>query len=146
MSRSLRYTGQWPPPEVLKQFRNWQYALDEEGEEGQDETTIRPIEEQRIITSETDFTTAIATERNGTVRRAIIGINFGEVDSVNVFTDNESCWGIINMPTGWEPVWLPEEKRANGVSLDNADVFPLHVISDLPDVNGKRIEFVVEPR
>ena len=40
--QKLRYTGCLPPPEVLAEFANWVFAVDEEDVEGQDETTIRP--------------------------------------------------------------------------------------------------------
>ena len=48
MPREHRYTGEFPPIEVIARFANWDYALDEEGESGQDETTIRPEADSRM--------------------------------------------------------------------------------------------------
>lgn len=45
----LRFTGEWPPPDLWKEYPNWEPALEEEGEPGQDETTLRPGEEQRFV-------------------------------------------------------------------------------------------------
>ena len=43
----LRFTGEWPPPGVWLQYPNWEYALDEEGAPGHDETTLRPSDERQ---------------------------------------------------------------------------------------------------
>jgi hypothetical protein len=144
MSKSHRYTGEWPPIEVLRQYPNWEYALDEEGDEGQDETTIRPEPEQRHITSQTAFTTGTATQADGTRRRALLGITFGQVESVDVFVDDKNCWTLIRMPSGWCQSWLPEEKRMLSISLTDPNIFPLHVISDLSDATGNPLDLKIE--
>src|SRR4026209_119170 len=58
MPRPRRYTGEFPAIEVVAQFPNWDYALDEEAEPGQDETTIRPEAEQSFVTEYTAFSAA----------------------------------------------------------------------------------------
>jgi hypothetical protein len=55
MPKPLRYTGDWPPPNVLSQYSNWVFAYDEEGEDDQDETTVRPEEQQSFISHETQL-------------------------------------------------------------------------------------------
>jgi hypothetical protein len=49
MHTRLRFTGQNPPPELWREYPNWRNAYGEEGEEGQDETTLLPDEVQTHI-------------------------------------------------------------------------------------------------
>jgi hypothetical protein len=144
MSKSHRYTGEWPPIDVLERYPNWEYALDEEGDEGQDETTIRPEPEQRHVTSHTAFTTGTATQSDGTHRRAVLGITFGQVQSVDILVDDNTCWTLIRMPSGWCQSWLPKEERMLSISLTDPHIFPLHVISDLPDATGNSVDLRIE--
>ena len=62
----LRFTGDFPPLDVLERFPNWENALDEEEVEGQDETTIRPTEEQHVLTPEVVFTAGVIIQADGT--------------------------------------------------------------------------------
>ncbi len=144
MSKTHRYTGEFPPLEVLVQYSNWEYALDEEGDEGQDETTIRPEREQRYITSRTSFTVGNATQANGKTCRALLGVADGEVLSVDLFMDDENWRTLIKMPSGWCQSWLPKEKGMLALALSDPNVFPLHVKADLPDAANKRIDLIVE--
>jgi len=76
--------------------------LDEEGVEGQDETTIRPQPEQGSITVDTAFTAGTVTQADGTVRDPILSVMDGQIVAVDV------------------------------VPLTDASVFPLRVRSVLP--------------
>jgi hypothetical protein len=51
----LRFTGEWPPQSLWSKYPNWEYALDEEDEPGQDETTLRPSENQSNIDDDVAF-------------------------------------------------------------------------------------------
>src|SRR2546430_284657 len=112
MPRSHRYTGEFPPVEVIAQFPNWDYALDEEGEPGQDETTIRPEAEQTFITEWTGFSAADARLASGEQFTALVELISSRVWGVNVFQPPGS-WRIhFHKPSGaWKPFveqWLPE--------------------------------------
>jgi hypothetical protein len=56
MPKKHRYTGENPPVEVLAKFPNWVNAYDEEGELGQDETTLKPDFIDTHVTRDTAFT------------------------------------------------------------------------------------------
>lgn len=58
MPKPLRFTGQNPPPELWRTYPNWLNAFEEEGEAGQDETTLVPHEVQTHIAPHTAFTAA----------------------------------------------------------------------------------------
>ena len=50
---SLRFTGEWPPVELWAEQPNWEYALDEEDVQGQDETTLRPAADSSVVGPDT---------------------------------------------------------------------------------------------
>src|SRR5436309_2005622 len=115
MPRPLRYTGEFPPINVFAKYPNWDYALDEEGQEGQDETTIRPEEEQTFITRHTGFTAADAWFATGLQFPALAEILPGRVCGINVFEGSDSWRVYFHKPSGvwcaFVQVWLPENER-----------------------------------
>jgi hypothetical protein len=147
MRKKYRYTGEWPPLHVLNEFPNWEYALDEEGIEGQDETTIRPELEQNHITRNTVFTAGKVTQADGSAREAILTLINGDIDAVDIFINETDCWRVYRTPSGWQPFeedWLPENQRMPVVLLTDSSVFPLHVRSVLTmGGTGKPLEIVI---
>jgi len=144
-----RYTGEWPPLDVLRKYPNWEHALDEESVEGQDETTTRPENKQAYITKNTAFTAGKVVQADSTVRDAILEVINGEIYSVDVFIDRIKTWRVVRLPAGWQPFdqnWLPEEERMPVVSFKDTSIFPLHVSSVLPFKKTKiPLQFTVEP-
>lgn len=85
-----RFTGCPPPAELLLRLPNWEFALDEEGVNGQDEYTLRPAVEQGFLSGETTATAVEGRDANG---RDIVGLIFVEgmrstgCDSAWIWTD-----------------------------------------------------------
>src|SRR5262245_52114629 len=52
MEERLRFTGENPPLSLWARFPNWQNAIEEETFPGQDETTLRPADNQQTIDDE----------------------------------------------------------------------------------------------
>lgn len=135
MTEKLRFTGEWPPASILTRYPNWEYALDEEGVEGQDETTLRPESQQAMITENTAYTAASANQADGTHRMAIVAIISGQIDAVDVFTNDRDAWRMGRNGNKWEPfiqTWLPEDERMPHVFLSDTNIFPLRVATLLP--------------
>jgi len=136
MARKHRYTGEWPPIEVLKEIPNWEYALDEEGSPGQDETTLRPQRLQSAITNDTVVSAAVVLQANGCRRMGIVSLYDGRIGSVDVLIDDSTCWRVNERSNGWEPYvesWLPEaERNFVSVSMTDGEVFPITVTTVLP--------------
>src|SRR6516225_7420554 len=93
MAKKLRYTGDWPPPKVLQRYPNWEMAYEEEGMDGQDETTIRPQAEQTVIDLETVHTAADVWLADGRTYPAIVTVAFGPPESCS-FHDGKRWWTI----------------------------------------------------
>jgi hypothetical protein len=140
---TLRYTGCWPPIEVLTQYPNWEYAIDEEPIEGQDETTIRPASNQSDISQEVAFTAGVVTQPNGQRLTAILEITRSKIEGFTVNAEGRWSWSmrLIGKPAIWVPItfeWLPESERPPSVLTTDQEIFPLVVQSNLL-VNGKNI-------
>lgn len=130
MKDRLRFTGEWPPASLLNQYPNWEYAIDEEDVDGQDETTIRPETQQDVISENTAYTAATAKQADGTERTAIAAIVAGRIDAVDVFINDRDAWRIGRKGDEWEPfieTWLPENERMPHVRLSDEAVFPLSI-------------------
>lgn len=63
---TLRFTGRLPTERALARYPSWCYAFDEEGRPGQDESTLRPTDDQRRMGPDTACTAAQATVPDGT--------------------------------------------------------------------------------
>ncbi|MBV9851882.1 MAG: hypothetical protein JO250_19620 [Armatimonadetes bacterium] len=140
MVEKLRFTGDWPPQQYLNQYPNWSNAWDEEEEEDQDETTLRPSDEQGYIDEETAFTVADATLADGRTFLAIVQVDYGDPQEIDVF-EAESPWRLrFSLPDQkWVPFvqsWLPMPQRMPSVSPNDSHIFPLRVVSRLPKTPG----------
>jgi hypothetical protein len=112
----LRYTGENPPADVLARFPNWEFALDEEGIEGQDETTLRPADIQTRITEDIAATAADAWFPNGQSHIALV--HFNALDSTHICVYEPPADWLITcawQPRRWiePPHWL-QDRRASG--------------------------------
>lgn len=144
----FRYTGDFPPLDVLDRFPNWESALDEEDVEGQDETTLRPAEAQHVLTPDVVFTAGVITQADGTRLPAILEVPCGAIDGLTAYVGHDWGWTLrlLGSPPQWVPLvfeWLPEEDRPPSVSLSDPDVFPLIVESILPAPDGTRMKVVI---
>lgn len=140
MPKPLRYTGDWPPPEVLRGYPNWVFAYDEEGEEGQDETTVKPEDQQAFITTETQLTAGRLFLADGHTLPAIICMENGSPVGVSAF-EGRWTWSVWRdgRTKAWRPAtedYLPESERLPSVSLSDARVFPLRFATLLPYGRG----------
>jgi len=142
--QKLRYTGPClPPPEVLAEFPNWVFAVDEEDVEGQDETTIRPESQQLYISAETEFTAADVTLASGAVHPTIITMEDKKPQAeerkpqaLDVWNGN-GWWGMVNCGESWR---VSEDW---GARSDDPKVFPLRVDARLKWSNGSRLSFTI---
>ncbi len=136
MAKALRYTGDWPPPDVLHDYPNWVCAWDEEGEEDQDETTLKPEDVQTVITKETIHTAGDVHCADGRRFPAIITLPGGDLESFDFHDgiDWVRCrqdyqtkkWGPFDQS------WLPVEQRMRTVDLADKNTFPLRLSTRLP--------------
>lgn len=140
MSDHVRITGDNPSPSLLEQYPNWENAFDEEDVEGQDETTLRPSEDQSVIGEFVSFTAATVWLNSGQQCPAIIELA-DHVDGVQFYLEGK-WYRIVRWVarTGdfdrWEPYvehWLPEEERDSPrFFLADTRFFPLRFESRLP--------------
>lgn len=143
----LRFTGENPPLEYLEQYPNWSNAYDEEGEDDQDETTLKPHEQQEFIDYEVSFTADIITA-NGTKYVALLEVIAGIPGIIDVYANDSFVIRNRNYPIEkWENIpqnWLPENERVKEVSFNDTNIFPLRVKSRLPLEKGEHIHFKIE--
>ena len=151
MRDPLRFTGEWPPPTLWNDYPNWEYALDEEEIEGQDETTLRPSEVQSYIHDDVAYTAGDAILADGQSLPAMLGVIDGSISSIDVFITAQDAWSIRWRSTSgeWGPFvedWLPKNQRMVSVSLDDSNVFPLRVSSRLPrSPNDEPFRIAIHP-
>ena len=137
MPKPYRYTGSFPPIDVLAQFPNWENAIDEEGEDGQDETTLRPADEQTYIGEWVPFTAADAWLASGEHCPAI-GYVIDPVGITSLHVFNGDDWRELRYDLEtqlWSPFvadYIPEPDRPPTVSLSDTSIFPLRVSTRLP--------------
>jgi hypothetical protein len=149
MAKLYRYTGEFPPTDVVDRFANWDYALDEETEDGQDETTIRPEDQQSYISEWTAFTAADVFLPSEKQLVALLELVAGQFTGLNVF-DPPHRWRLVFDLANktWQRFvedWLPEADRSPSVSLEDANVFPLRIITRLPlGKGGKTWQAVID--
>jgi hypothetical protein len=136
MPKPLRFTGTNPPPELWRTYPNWKNAYDEEGEPGQDETTLMPHEVQTHIAPHTSFTAATVRFNDGRRFPAFCSIGRIGIDGCEVY-ETGAPWRIYySYPQKkWVPFlaeWLPETERPPHVSLGDSSVFPLEIKLQVP--------------
>jgi hypothetical protein len=147
MQEPLRYTGCWPEIEMLKTYPNWVFAADEEGESDQDETTIKPEDQQSFISDETAYTAATAIMPSGSCADAIVSVVEGRIEAVDVW-DGRDWWRVLydSRLRSWTPfveTWLPDGERCASVSLSDARFFPARIVSRLPYCDGPPLETTI---
>jgi hypothetical protein len=136
MAKKHRYTGDWPPPKVLKQFPNWEMAYEEDGlEQGQDDTTIRPQEEQSVITYDTIHTAGDVTLADGRTFPAIITVVSGAPDACS-FHDGKRWWSIQTFRKKWK-------SQGDSVDMKDKSIFPLRMRTRLPKQDGEHWQIEV---
>ena len=84
--QELRFSGWHIPLEHWDAHPCWEFALDEEGREGQDETTMRPCAEP-LITENTDAAAAYAVGANGERFPAMVALRRDSVKYVMIYVD-----------------------------------------------------------
>ncbi len=122
----------------LERFPSWEFALDEEGRDGQDEATVRPVELRRGRETEAGpcIVLAVFEFPNGRVRLGQLTIGAG--DDVggaqpSLFTDR----GQLSFYDGAGPIPKRELRRRLRVLRTIAkNPFPIHVHSSLRDKRG----------
>jgi hypothetical protein len=149
MHTRLRFTGQNPPPELWREYPNWRNAYEEEGMEGQDETTLMPDEVQTHIGESTSFTAGVARLHDGREFPAFLSLGRAGIDGCEVH-QTSAPWRIyFSYPDKrWVPFraeWLPVGQRPHSVSLEDDAVFPLEIVMAVPwRQGGKRAAYRVE--
>lgn len=121
---SIRYTGENPPEHVLLTFPNWIQALDEEGIEGQDETTLKPDETQTVISADTQHTAADAIIYSGKSCAALLSLENGRIESVTVY---DGMWSVRVDGDKWQSEKWAHDTRYHGNTTD----FPITIKSRL---------------
>jgi hypothetical protein len=151
MTSPLRFTGANPPPSIWPRYPNWENAWDEEGVRGQDETTLRPAENQQTIDKKMTFTAGDAHLKDGRILPALLIMVSGEIGWANVYADakRDLTWMLrFDDPSGrWVAMnddWFVGGKSLR-VPLDEPGVFPLRLKSRLPlESTGKAIDLVIK--
>jgi hypothetical protein len=142
--RTPRLTGRLPSPTQLKKWPNWRDCLDEEDEEGQDESTIRPSDDQKQIAKDATYTAAVVIGTDGRRRVGLLHNPFpgdlrkGRAEEVYVFEGARTRGLEIGRRT-WQPGRFVERPFA----ADDRRL-PLRVRSVLTRPSGRRIELVIE--
>lgn len=139
MEERLRFTGDNPPVHLWTRFPNWQNAYEEEDLPGQDETTLRPADNQQTIDDDVTFTAGDAVLANGDSVPAMLGVLLGELCSVCIYPDlsENMCWALqFHVPSKrWVAMnddWFLQADGIMPVPVGNPAVFPLRVTSRLP--------------
>jgi hypothetical protein len=143
---SVRVTGKSPSPVQLKQWPNWSVCSDEEDQEGQDETTLRPDTEQTAIGPKT-ILTAVDIELPGQLK--LIGSLLSDLPgegllnaSPGVLTvfEKRSTLKVLIKDDSWSPFPAPERT----VECNDPKRLPMVVRSVLPFRGGERLVWVLE--
>jgi hypothetical protein len=114
----LRISGWHIPCEYRDEYPCWEFAHDEEGREGQDETTMRLCKEPRI-TEDTDVAVAYALGANGERFPAVVQLEYPDrtpndvmiyVDGtfggrVVEFSTRRGTWTEYKSKPGWFEAW-----------------------------------------
>jgi len=142
MTRPLRYTGDWPPPEVLQEYPNWDLALDEEGEEDQDDTTLMPEDQQKVVSENTIHTAGDVRLADGRSFPAIVTVAHGEPSSFDYHDGTTWITCRQDYDSGrwipYEQAWLSPEDRMPTVDFSDSRTLPLRLTTRLAcRVTGK---------
>ena len=126
----------------IRQFPVWEYALDEERDDEQDETTVRPCEfsaalDPSDVIVRTRFTLADGTEMFGTAQTPCLGDNsIGRLQPVIVTERGHVLFWYDSLSLRAAEIALNYEM----LGRDAARVFPIQFISDVeldgPPIRG----------
>lgn len=143
--RTPRFTDALPDADALARWGNWRLALEEEGVEGQDESTLMPDEEQDEIGYSTVLTAADATFRDGVRRVALLRGDFdigGSVDEVTeLHLHDGDALRHVELLYGW---WYPKQ-REETIQYHDFGRLPVVVTSRLAGTGGELLRFVLMP-
>lgn len=144
-NKKLRFTGEWPPIELWAKYPNWDYALDEESEPGQDETTLKPATNQTFIGEYIAFTAGEVIQANGIKIPALIEVIDSKAIGIIGFINKQDGWMIreIGNPPHWKCIiedWLDEKDRGPSVTFNDKEIFPITVYLSLPFRLGEKPE------
>lgn len=118
----------------------WEFALDEEGEEGQDETTVRPYSftppldaRDGMFVVKAAFVLADGTRMSGCVFASVPeDASIGDMDPTILTSDSAvSFWFGVQAPTAQK---IAASYRVLGKTAD--EVFPLVFNAEVPVVKG----------
>jgi hypothetical protein len=139
MEERLRFTGENPPPSLWHRFPNWQNAYEEEGLPGQDETTLRPADNQQTIDDDVSVTAGDAMFASGQSAPALLGVLCSELDWVYVYPEpkQDNCWVLrFDVPSrrcvAMNEDWFLQVRGILRVPVEDPEVFPLRITSRLP--------------
>lgn len=143
-ARGPRLTGRQPSPAQLEKWPNWRHCHDEEDEAGQDETTMRPDDEQSVIGAETTGTAFRLSTADGrrflAFARAADGEDLAEGRIELLWAlDPRGAWQVMMTPDSWT---LETGRRAAPKADDPR--WPIKGTSVLPLPSGKRLSFVLK--
>jgi hypothetical protein len=134
----------------MDQYPNWEFAIDEESEDDQDENTLRPAENQSNVSLYVDFTVCDAFLADGRKLPALLEVMREPPGLVYVFVKEGVAWTVaLNDDTDlWCPedlYWLDEDCRPPVVLLSDKTIFPLTVVSRLPkELDGEPFRFTID--
>jgi hypothetical protein len=115
----LRFSGWHIPLEHWDEHPCWEFALNEEGREGQDETTMRPCDEP-LITEDTDAAAGYAIGANGKRFPAMVALQHPDRNSakgVMIYVEGKfdgrkaelgmrrGVWRERTQAPSWFPTW-----------------------------------------
>jgi hypothetical protein len=148
----LRFTGANPPVSLWPRYPNWQNAYDEEGLPDQDETTLRPADNQESIDDDVSFTAGDAVLANGESVPAMLGVLSGKLEWVYVYPDPslDDCWVLsFDVPSQrWVAMnedWFLQSAGIIRAPVNDASIFPIRVTSRLVlQHTGEKIEIEIE--
>lgn len=139
MEEHLRFTGKNPPLRHWDRFPNWQNTYEEEELPDQDETTLRPADNQATIDDDVSFTAGDAVLADGRSIPALLGVLSGEWEGIHVYPDpsQDVCWTLsFDVPSQrWKAMnedWYLELDGVLRVPVGDTAVFPLRVSSRVP--------------
>lgn len=136
--RKFRFTGTLPTKRAVGRYANWILALDEEGLAGQDETTLRPDDDQEKISKHTMGTAVVAVGPDGKQR---VGLLYGYLDLWH--GPEQADWLHIFRGTRRLDIklkakfWWPDETAPTLHYNDFAEL-PLRATSVLPSAKSRK--------